>query len=162
MHVGRRWCVLLCSAGLLASMVPSTVTAEVCWDYRKKEKKFHRKINNERTGIGLRRVEMDPQLSKVARQHTRRMVKRYELYHTNNLGEKVTHWRHLGENIGDGPTVRSVHNAFMGSVTHRTIILKSNYRYVGVGTKKKYGLVWVTEVFESKRNPGTTLNMPHC
>jgi uncharacterized protein YkwD len=105
---------------------------------------------------------MDPQLSKVARHHTHKMVKRYELYHTHHLGDQVTKWRHLGENIGFGAGVVTIHTAFMNSSEHRAIILKDRYRYVGVGTKKADGLLWVTEVFESKRNPGTTLGMPHC
>jgi uncharacterized protein YkwD len=50
----------------------------------------------------------------------------------------------------------------MKSDDHRANILKGKYRYFGIGHKKSGGWLWVTVVFESRKDPGTTLSMPSC
>jgi uncharacterized protein YkwD len=56
-------------------------------------------------------------------------------------------WNVIGENVGVGGTVRSVHRAFMSSSGHRRNILLPGYTRVGVGVVKSGGRVWVTEIF---------------
>ncbi len=92
------------------------------------------------------------------------MAKRHSLYHTSaeSLGRRVTRWRVLGENVGFGGDVRSLHKAFMESPAHRDNILFDRYRHVGVGVKRSGGLMWVTVVFEASKDPGTRLSMPSC
>ena len=90
------------------------------------------------------------------------MAKKQTLYHTPSLDSLVTRWRSLGENVGFATGVRRVQRAFMSSAPHRANILRSAYRFVGVGVKKAGGYVWSAVVFESRRNPGTTLKMPSC
>ena len=79
-----------------------------------------------------------------------------------SLGRRVTRWRVLGENVGFGGDVRSLHKAFMESPAHRDNILFDRYRHVGVGVKRSGGLMWVTVVFEASKDPGTRLSMPSC
>ena len=74
----------------------------------------------------------------------------------------MTRWHSLGENVGYGTSVSQLHSAFMASPLHKANILGSDYRFVGVGVAKAGGYMWVTVVFEGKRNPGTTLRMPSC
>jgi uncharacterized protein YkwD len=92
------------------------------------------------------------------------MAKNSALYHTADwrLARRVTRWRVLGENIGVGNTVLSLQQAFLASPSHRDNVLSRTFVHLGVGTKRKNGRLWVTVVFESRRNPGTRLRMPTC
>jgi uncharacterized protein YkwD len=162
MRVSRR--VVIVVASLLAVSVvvtSSPVGAGSCWDYKAKERRMARKINRARTSRGLGRVRLDRHLSRVARAHTRAMVDSRKLFHTQNLGWKVTRWNRLGENVGYGATVKSLHRAFMRSSGHRANIL-GRFRHIGVATNKAGGRLWTTIVFEHRRDPGTRLSMPRC
>jgi uncharacterized protein YkwD len=145
--------------------VPTTVGRNSrCWDYKRSERSFARKMNSVRRRKGRRGLRLDPELSKVARVHTTDMVQRNTLYHTSSssLRRRVVGWTTLGENVGVGNTVRSLHKAFMHSRYHRANILYRRFRFGGVGVKKKRGRMWVTVVFEARNNPGTRLRMPRC
>ncbi|HEV3472696.1 MAG TPA: CAP domain-containing protein [Actinomycetota bacterium] len=135
-----------------------------CWGYRIAEKGFARRINSERVERNLGKLSLDPELSKAARVHTREMVRREELYHTpsDKLRNRVTNWIVLGENVGVGGSVSSLHDAFMASPAHRDNVLHAAYQHVGIGTKKADGRLWVTVIFEAVTDPGTTLRMPRC
>jgi len=141
---------------LLIGLVPAPSASAACYSPKRPEKRFARKINQARTGVNLR---LDPQLSKVAKVHTREMVRANSLHHTpsNVLRRRVTNWVELGENVGVGSTVTSLHSAFMNSTAHRANILRSSYRYVGVGVIRKNGRMWVTVIFEARSNPGSPL-----
>ena len=135
-----------------------------CWNYRDAEKGFARRINAERSERNLGKLSLDPELSKAARVHTREMVRTNELHHTpsDKLRKRVTDWIVLGENVGVGGSVDSLHDAFMASPAHRDNVLHAAYQHVGIGTKKADGRMWVTVIFEAVTDPGTTLRMPSC
>lgn len=151
---------------LLVMMVPrmEAVADSACWTYSKAERKFARLTNEARTAIGLRKLRLDPELSRVARKHTQEMVDFGDLYHTpaSVLGKRVTRWKKLGENVGRGGDVSAIQTAFINSAVHEANILKPGYRHVGIGTKRANGYLWVTVVFEARKDPGTTLSMPKC
>jgi len=154
---------IVAASVVLAVLVPATTASSAtCWSYAANERGFAHKINKARSGRELKKLRLDPELSKVAMKQTQTMVKKNLLHHTPNLGKRVTHWISLGENVGYGGTVASLHKAFMASPAHKANILGRKFRFVGVATKKAAGLLWVTVVFESRRNPGTTLSMPKC
>lgn len=139
-------------------------TDSTCWDPRTTERGFISKLNRAREGAGKRRLRLDPELSRVARKHTREMKLRNLLYHTDGdaMRRRVTFWSILGENVGVGNTVESLHVAFMNSPAHRDNIMYTSYRHVGVGAASSNGRLWVTVVFQATDNPGTTLRMPRC
>jgi len=148
---------------ILAALIPATsASSAVCWNYSAKERAFAKKINQARGRHNVGRLKLDPELSKVAIKQTRSMTAQDRLYHTPNLGRRVTRWQMLGENVGYGSTVRSLHTAFMRSSGHKHNIVKGQYRYVGVGVKQAHGSLWVTVVFQATKNPGTRLTMPKC
>ena len=99
----------------------------------------------------------------VARRHSWHMAEQNKLFHTpdSTLAKRVTHWRVLGENVGVGSTVKSLHRAFMDSAGHRANALYSPFRHVGVGVVRKHDRIWVTFVFESAADPGTRLTAKH-
>jgi uncharacterized protein YkwD len=92
------------------------------------------------------------------------MWKADELYHTpsDKLRHRVTNWTVIGENVGVGGTVSSLHTAFMNSPAHKDNILYTAFRHVGIGVAKKNGRMWVTVIFEAIADPGTPLHMPTC
>jgi len=147
---------------VISTLWPSVATAGACWSYRDADRRMAKKINKSRTNNDKGKVKLDPHLSKVARRHTRSMASDGVLTHTSNLGGKVTGWVSLGENVGYGGNVKKLHKMFMDSDEHRANILNGAFKFVGVGTVKKDGYTWTTVVFESKKNPGTTLKMPKC
>lgn len=124
------------------------------------EKAFASKLNKERAKKGLVKLKLDPQVSKAAKLHTKEMIAAKTLHHTPNdvLGKRVTNWTTLGENVGVGGDVNSLHGAFMKSPSHKENILFPDFRYVGIGAKRTSdGKLWVTFIFEAQADPGTTV-----
>lgn len=137
-------------------------TDQTCPVIGRAERAFTDKINRARARRDKRPVYLDRQISAVAAMHSRAMKRQAELYHTreNNLRERVTRWELLGENVGRGMDPDSLHRAFMGSRGHRRIIIDKRFRYAGVGIVRDNDQVWITVLFESDLNPGTTVRMP--
>ena len=154
---------LLGATVVLAPSPAEASTSGSCWDYKRAERLFARKINRARSRADRVRLHLDPQLSQVARKHAGAMSSKQFLYHdTQALRRRVTRWQALGENVGAGSGTTSIHRAFMRSAGHRYNILWREFRHVGVGVRRSAGRMWVTVVFESRVNPGTTLPPPSC
>lgn len=132
---------LVCSIALsmLATSAVNAATGE--------ENSFVSKINSERSSRGLGTLRWRQDLADVARRHSQRMAQGDNLHHNPNLRNEVSGWDVIGENVGYGPSVSDLHDAFMASQSHKANILDSDYTHVGVGTLWKDGTLWVTEVF---------------
>jgi uncharacterized protein YkwD len=152
--------VALVSIFALTTLSSTTASGNACWNFKASDKRMAKKINQARSNNSKVKLKIDPELSRIARRHSRSMAKSSELVHTKNLGGKVTKWKSLGENVGYGDSINELHTMFMNSEAHKDNILKAEFRYVGVGNVRKDGWLWTTVIFESKKNPGTTLSMP--
>jgi len=109
---------------------------------------FVSKANAERTSRGLPALRVATDLTAVAKHHSEDMAAKQSLYHNPNLGSEVSNWQVVGENVGDGGTVQSIHDAFMNSPEHRANILARDYTEIGIGTvTDANGIIWVTQVF---------------
>lgn len=114
---------------------------------------FVSKINSSRAAAGLPPVESYWDLADNAASHSNLMAERGEIFHSANLASATSVWESLGENVGVGMDVNSLHTAFMNSPSHRGNIL-GNYNYVGVGvTTAPDGFMYVTVIF-MKAAPG--------
>lgn len=135
-----------------------------CYSFSAAERSFASKMNQERRERGLGTMKLDPELSRVAMKHTREMTSNNTLYHTTTsaLTRRVTNWVTLGENVGVGAEVSTLHSAFMASPAHKDNVLHSSFNNVGVGVGQGGGRMWVTVIFEARSNPGTRLSMPSC
>ena len=157
---------LLCAVFVSASPFNSVVAeaGSDCFQNKSAEVGFFRKINAARRTKSRAQLNLDPHLTKVARKHTREMTAKNLLHHTGTttFKNRVTNWTLLGENVGVGSTVDSLHKAFMDSPSHRDNVLYNSFRHIGIGTRERHGRLWVTVVFEAESNPGTTLRMPRC
>lgn len=162
MRLTRFTVIALATMLALTTLSPAVASGESCWTFRSEEKAMAKKINSARSKKGRAKLKLDAELSFVARRTTRKMAKKGVLEHTPDLGDKVTNWKLLGENIGYGTSVTHLHSMFMDSQVHKDNIMRKPFRNVGIGTLKKGDYLWITVVFESKKDPGTTLNMPSC
>ncbi|MDH3397224.1 MAG: hypothetical protein OEM81_05250, partial [Acidimicrobiia bacterium] len=96
------------------------------------EASFVRLINQERAGRGLSTLEVYWDLVDDARIHATVMADADDIFHSSNLAGVTTGWSVLGENVGVGPTVGVLHEAFMKSAGHRDNIL-GDWDSIGVG-----------------------------
>jgi uncharacterized protein YkwD len=135
-----------------------------CYTFTAAERGFTSKMNQERKARSLGTMKLDPELSRAAMRHTREMTGTNTLHHTTTtaLTRRVTNWVTLGENVGVGAEVSTLHSAFMASPAHKDNILHSSFNNVGVGVGRAAGRMWVTVIFEARSNPGTRLSMPSC
>lgn len=106
-------------------------------------------INKARANNDRRKLRLSQSLSRKAHKHSARMADAGTIFHHSCLPclVSVSDWNVVGENVGVGGTVRSVHRAFMASSGHRRNILLPNYTRVGVGVVRSGGRVWITQIF---------------
>jgi uncharacterized protein YkwD len=158
-NAAKRYVTGAVTSILLFTLIPAPMANAACYSPTRKERSFVRKMNRARIDNGRVPLKLDLEVSKVSKVHTRAMAKDASLYHTPSsvLSKRVTHWILLGENVGVGGTVSSLHQAFMNSPHHKANIMLSEFRYVGVGAMKSGGRLWVTVTFEAKSDPGSPL-----
>jgi uncharacterized protein YkwD len=129
------------------------------WGFHSAEKCLMSKINGARNRAGIGGLRFDKQLGYVARRHAKGMAANGSIYHDGNLANEITRWRRLGQNTGRGASCKRIHRAFMASSSHRTNILGS-YSFVGAGSEKRGGQLYVQVVFESRRDPNNVYRYP--
>ena len=116
-------------------------------------------INNARAKYGKKRLSVASDLVAVARQHSKRMASQRAIFHNSRLTSDVNGWRRIGENVGRGPSAKAVHDAFMGSGSHRVHILDGTYDQVGVGAvwagSGSSRMLYITEVFVDRASTTT-------
>lgn len=111
------------------------------------ELEFMRLINEERASRGLAPLKAYWDLQDDAREHSKYMDQVDDLHHNPSLSEVASpdYWSRLGENVGVGAGVASLHRAFMNSEGHRDNVL-GDFTHIGVGVHHPDRL-WVTVVF---------------
>jgi hypothetical protein len=143
MHLHRLVPVAIVLA-LLATLLPTPAPALADAGA---EGQFIAQLNQARQSSGLPALRVSGDLTAVARRHSERMASQGNLHHNPNLGGDVSGWQKVGENVGHGPSVGSIHSAFMNSASHRANILGGDWTEVGVGVVARDGALWVTQVF---------------
>lgn len=155
----KKWlatCLVVAVATLLFSASAAADTGS--------EQGFLSAINSSRASAGLGPLTMDGGLQAHARNHTADMIAADEIFHSTSAELQAaagSGWSALGENVGRGGSVSSLHSAFMNSSGHKANIL-GDYNYVGIGTDSSGGLLYVTVVFMKKgsTSPAPTTTAP--
>jgi uncharacterized protein with LGFP repeats len=112
------------------------------------EQDFTSRLNSARAAAGLPGLAVASDLVANARMHAEWMGRNNTLAHNSNLAQQITNWQMLGENVGYGGSVASIHDALMNSPGHRANILHTEFNQVGIGTwVAPTGRIWVTQVF---------------
>ena len=98
-------------------------------------------VNEERRAHGLGSLRVDPELTEVARAHSRDMLVRGYFSHVTPDGKdpfdrmRQANVKYLaaGENLAFAPTLPQAHRALMNSPGHRANILRPAFGRVGIG-----------------------------
>jgi uncharacterized protein YkwD len=148
--------VLVVAGTLLA--VPNTAApaeASSCTLHKASEREAVDRVNGARSHRSIRTLTVNTQLRTVARDWSKSMCSRGKLEHNPKLGRQVENWRVVGENVGRGGSIRSIHTAFMGSDGHKRNILDTRFREVGIGVYRKPAgggyTYWQTQVYRQSR-----------
>ncbi len=140
----RRLLALALAAAVVLLAAAGGARAQAVGD----EDGFLRHLSVERSERGLAGLASAPDLQAVARRHAQRMADRGQPYHNPALTSEVEGWSLVGENVGFGPNVDMVHDAFMDSAPHRATIVDARFTEVGVGAvRDPNGRLWVVQVF---------------
>ena len=113
-------------------------------------------VNQERAKAGLKPLQADAQLTKLARMKSQDMVnKGYFSHNSPTYGSPFdmmktygVSYRTAGENIAGNQSVQAAHTALMNSSGHRANILNASYTHVGIGIVEggPYGMMF-TQMF---------------
>lgn len=94
-------------------------------------------VNRHRADHGLGGLDHNHALQIVARRQASRMVAAGYIYHnpdlTKEAEEAVPQWLRVGENVGVGPSVIEVEDAFLASPLHHANIDQPEYNVIGLG-----------------------------
>ncbi|MEA3075175.1 MAG: hypothetical protein QOF60_83 [Actinomycetota bacterium] len=118
---------------------------------------FVARINDLRASQGLSQLVVDPALVSIAADWTQHMAATNTLSHRPNLADVAPgDWTKLGENVGYGGAVATLHAAFVGSPGHYANLVNPGYQYIGVSVVMSGSTMWVTENFMAASRPGVT------
>lgn len=158
----RRLAILLLSvATIISCLLATAAPAHAATTDSTSEAGFLRLLNLARAGTGLGMLDLDPAASNVARGWSNAMATAGVLSHNpnyvNQISQLVTNaWTRVGENVGVGPSVDSLQQAFWNSAGHRANILGA-YNRVGIGAVRDgSGQLWVT--FDFVQGPAISPN----
>ena len=131
----------------IAALASTTTTQEAS-----DESRFIYLLNKERTNRGKPALRLTTKMRPISREWSDKMLAQGFISHRPDLVKQVesrvtTHWLRLGENVGVGYGVDSLHQAFMNSAAHKANIL-GDYNYVSVGVQRtSSGKIYVTVNF---------------
>ncbi len=90
-------------------------------------------LNGLRAAHGLGSLTMTGDLTSIARQHSQAMAGQGRIFHNPGLTSAVSNWQVVGENVGMGPSVGSLNQAFDTSPEHYANETNRAYTQVGIG-----------------------------
>src|SRR5688500_7800937 len=144
---GRAWVVtiVVLALGLLAPVRLSPTHASDAGD----EAAFLSSTNALRATLGLPPVEVDGELTAIARQWSSVMAGAGDIWHSPDLAGQVTvgRWLTLNESVGTGPGVTAIHAALLDSPGHRSNLVNPRYTHIGIGVARVGNVVYVTQTF---------------
>jgi uncharacterized protein YkwD len=106
-----------------------------------------RELNNDRRAYGLRSLPEHWQAQKKAQAWAEKLAREGTIYHSNLAAGITVGWCSLGENVGYGPSVAAIEDAYMASSGHRANILASKWNGVGVGYATRGSTVYTVQFF---------------
>lgn len=126
--------ILVILALTFAALVPLRGAEAAPGDPASDEAQFVAQLNGIRAGRGLPSLRFDGQLTGLARGHAQTMANAGHIFHANPISAGVTQpWIKLGENVGTGPSVAPIMQAFVNSPSHFANIVDPAFTHVGVG-----------------------------
>jgi uncharacterized protein YkwD len=119
--------------------------------------KLLRLLNASRDRHDLRALRPDRSLNRDAVHHTRRMLRRNQLFDPIDLARMLSDepWEEIGASVvGCASTLKRLHRALLRHRAHRRILLHPDIRRVGIGVVQtrarnacQRGWYWATELY---------------
>ena len=105
-------------------------------------------VNRERADAGLPALLPSPHATAKAQAWAETLAASETLRHSNLAEDMPAGFRKIGENVGRGPAIGRIHEAFMNSDGHRANVLDPEYNWIGTGyARSDTGVVYVAVVF---------------
>lgn len=106
-----------------------------------------RELNVDRNAYGLRSLSIQEDAQRKAQAWAERLARENRLYHSDLASGIRVRWCELGENVGYGPRVAAIQDAYMASPGHRANILSTKWNGVGVGYAKNGDRAFTVQFF---------------
>lgn len=133
----------LAVSALIATMlvVLAPLSANSASAQAAEEASFVAAINNVRSSAGLPALTVHGELTGLSRNWAQSMASAGQISHASPISAGLTApWLKLGENVGVGPSVTALIDAFVASPGHFANLVDPEFTHVGVG------VVWVGDV----------------
>jgi hypothetical protein len=92
-------------------------------------------INDLRRSQGLNELSVDGNLTAVAQDWAVNMASHDSIFHRESLSSGISiNWKRLGENVGMGPNVSDLMQAFIASPGHYKNLVDPTFTHIGVGS----------------------------
>ncbi len=122
---------------------------------------FIARTNALRSSKGLAPLGVNGTLTAKAQAWAEHMAAVGAISHSNLSDGAPSNWRRLGENVGRGPSVASIHDALVASPDHYANLTDPGFQSIGVGVVNANGTYYVSEVFmESASQPAPSAPAP--
>lgn len=136
----RRPGALLVVLGAALVLLLSACTAEQ-WDAATR-------VNTSRAEANLPELTFDPTLTAKAQRWAEQLAAQGYLAHSILPAGVEPGWSKLGENVGSGASIESIHVGFLNSPKHRGNILDPEFTTIGTGVAvSPSGVTYVVQVF---------------
>ena len=129
----------------LLFLVLAVIGLAASWTDEQCEVMLH--VNASRDAAGRSDLNWDEDLGRKAQAWAEHLARQGYLSHSNLSDGAPAGWQRLGENVGYGPSIASVHQGYMNSSGHRANILDSRFNFIGVGYAKSGSRVYTVQVF---------------
>lgn len=126
---------VLCAMALLTGCLRSTQSQVLS------------ELNADRSAHKLRTLATQADAQSKAQAWAEKLARENKLYHSNLSDGIKVKWCSLGENVGYGPNVAAIEDAYMNSDGHRANILSTKWNGVGVGYATNGKRVFTVQVF---------------
>lgn len=136
-------------AGVAALVSFSLLAGSASADTGADEMAFVAKLNQLRAAHGQPALATRGELFDTARAWSARMAAAGSISHNPDLAHQApSNWARLGENVGVGMDVQSLHDAFVASPPHFRNMVDGAFDSVGVGVvRNAAGITYVTVAF---------------
>lgn len=101
----------------------------------------------DRGANGLSGLPVQAQAQRKAQAWAEKLAAEGKLYHSTLSDGIDVRWCSIGENVGYGPSVPAVQDAYMASPGHKANIISTKWNGVGVGYAKSGKRVHTVQVF---------------
>ena len=111
------------------------------------EQDFLNKTNALRASLGIGPLKINSELLSKARNWSQTQADAGTIFHSTLTDGVTQNWQSLGENVGMGPDVLSIHNALVASPRHYQNLVDSRFTDIGIGVISQNGTIYVSQVF---------------